>query len=414
MNAVWIVCKAEVKRRLRSRAYQIGVVVGMLGIAAMIRLPGAVAEHVTASQRTIALAGSPLLTARAKDMFAGAYTIVAVLPDTHAPTAQEMTHLGTGRVIALSTDRDGLAVTVYVKNSQTADRDRIAQLLTPLNVELLEGLNPSATSKLLNVRVVTQGIGDTFRSAASSAVARGVGFGLLLILYLVIILNSQLTLNSVIEEKTNRIAESLVSAIDPLALLYGKIGAGTVLAAVQMIAWLIAAVIAVILGGGSGIEASNASFNGSAISLTGAPDAIRPLVVPAFLFLLLVGLLQFSTIYAAIGSLVSRPEELGSIASALILPIVVAFVTAILALDAPNAAFVVGASFVPLIAPFVMFVRIAVDDPPVWQMLTCAAINVVFLALVAIAAGRLYRVGMLLYGRPPTLRQLWTTIRGSA
>ncbi|MBV8491756.1 MAG: ABC transporter permease, partial [Candidatus Eremiobacteraeota bacterium] len=221
---------------------------------------------------------------------------------------------------------------------------------------------------------------------------------------------------SVIEEKTNRVAESLVAAIDPMALLYGKIGAGAVLAAIQMVAWLVAGALA-----GASLSTGGAAVHGPmlhgdvshmATALTSLREAVRPMVFPSFLFLLIVGLLQFSTMYAAIGSLVSRPEELGSITSALILPVFLGFVMAFLAIDAPNAPYVVAASFVPLIAPFVMFVRIAVDTPSAWELAACAALNVAFLAFVAFAAGRLYRVGMLLYGRPPTLRQIVTTIRG--
>lgn len=414
MTSVWIVLLAEVKRRLRSRAYQIGVVVGMLGIAAMLRLPQSLEARVTASQHAIALAGNPLLTSRAKTLLEKSFTVVAVLPGAEEATPQTMTRLGVSRVVALTADHDGLNVTIFAKNSVNAERDRIATLLTPLNVQLFTGFTPEATQKLLDVRVTAVGVGDTFRTAASAAIARTAGFGLLLILYLVIILNSQLTLNSVIEEKTNRIAESLVAAIDPLALLYGKIGAGMVLAIVQMTAWLIAGVLA-----GYGMDFGGAQIGGAAAaggaataSLATIQQAIKPLVIPGFLFLMLIGLLQFSTIYAAIGSLVSRPEELGSVTSALILPIVIAFVTAIVAIDAPNAPVVVAASLIPLIAPFVMFVRIAISDPPLWQLLACAAINLAFLAFVAVAAGRLYRVGLLLYGRAPNLAQVWTTIRG--
>ena len=57
-----------------------------------------------------------------------------------------------------------------------------------------------------------------------------------------------------------------------------------------------------------------------------------------------------------------------------------------------------------------MFVRIVMDDPPLWQFVVCAAINLGFLWFLAVAAGRLYRVGMLLYGRPPSFAQIWKTV----
>jgi ABC-2 type transport system permease protein len=411
MKNVWIVLVAEVKRRLTSRAFQIGVVVGMLGVAAMIKLPSMVAANVGADQTRIVLAGAPRLTERARTLLAADDTVVAVRTSTTAPSAAELDRLRAGRLIVLESDGGSLRATVYAKNSQSVSAERLAQRLAPLQLELAQGLDPARAARLLSVPITVQGVNDAFASPASAAVAHLIGFALLVVLYLVIILNSQLTLNSVIEEKTNRIAELLVAAIDPLALLYGKIAAGTVLAVIQMLAWGIAAFVA-----GGGTAAFSPQHAGPAhgevvISTLTLGGAIKPFALPGFVFLLFVGLLQFSTIYAAIGSLISRPEDLGSMSSALIVPIVAAFVTAILAFDGPNSPFVVVASFVPLIAPFVMFVRVVMDDPPLWQLLVCAAINLAFLAFVAVAAGRLYRVGMLLYGRPPSLAQIWKTVR---
>ncbi|HTU81040.1 MAG TPA: ABC transporter permease [Candidatus Acidoferrales bacterium] len=407
MNDVWIVCVAEVRRRLRSRAYQIGVVVGMLGIAVMIRLPAMLQARVAEDQTRIAIAGPPELTAPVASALRGTYTIVAVLGPRGRPTVQTLHRLHVTRLLALAPARRSFAATLYVSSTQNPNVASLQRDLGPLNLALTSNFPLETTRRLLAVPIAVVGVGDTFATPASATVAHALAFGLLFVLYLVVILNSQLTLNSVIEEKTNRIAELLVAAIDPLALLYGKIGAGTVLATVQLVAWLLAAMLS-----GVGLAEGSAMIHGGAALGGVLHDAIKPLVIPGFLFLLFLGLLQFSTMYAAIGSLVSRPEELGSIASALILPIFVAFVTAFVALDAPDTPFVVVASFVPLIAPFVMFVRIAVGATPLWQFLLSGTINLAFLAFVAIAAGRLYRVGMLLYGRPPSLRQIWSTIRG--
>jgi ABC-2 type transport system permease protein len=408
---VWIVLVAEVKRRLTSRAFQIGVVIGMLGVAGMSRIPSFVASHVGGDQTAVVLAGAPALTARAAGLLGGAYKIAAIQTSTEPPTAADLTRLHAGQFIVLTTSARGVSVAVYAKSSQNVPTERIAGFLAPLNLEVVQRLAPAQSAKLLTVPVTVHAIGDVFATPQSAAFAHVIAFSLLFVLYLIIILNSQLTLNSVIEEKTNRIAELLVAAIDPLALLYGKIGAGIVLAAIQMLAWLFAGFAATALGSGSGGGVASPGVAGAASSLLAMHDAFKPLIVPAFLFLLLVGLLQFSTLYAAIGSLVSRPEDLGSLSSALILPIVGAFVMAMLALDAPDAPLVVAASFVPLIAPFVMFVRVVMSNPPAWQLALCAVINVATLWAFAVGAGRLYRVGMLLYGRPPSLAQVWKTVR---
>ncbi len=128
----------------------------------------------------------------------------------------------------------------------------------------------------------------------------------------------------------------------------------------------------------------------------------------AFFF---VGLLQLSSIFAAAGSLINRPEDLGSIGFPLILPIMAALMMGIFALSAPGATWVVVSSFVPFVAPFVMVARVMVDSPPGWQIAVSLLVNVVTLAVVAILAGRVYRVGMLMYGRAPTFGQMLKAMR---
>ena len=398
MRDFWIVYLAETKRRLRSRAFQIGLVIGMLGVAGMIELPGFLDKQIAAGQRTILLAGEPALIARARPLLQSSYTIAGTRVSTAAPTAAELAAARAGALVAVERSASGLRATVYSTNPGSAAATHVGAALVPLSVQLATRLDAAQAARAVNVPVEVRGVGKAFASPQAALLARTIGFSLLVVLYLIVILNSQLTLTSVIEEKTNRIAELLVAAIDPLPLLYAKIFSGTTLAVVQMLAWV---VVGALVG---------AHPSGQSLGAIGA-SGIKPAILPAFLFFLFVGLLQFSTIYAAIGSLVSRPEDLGSISSVLIFPIVAAFFTAIIALDTPGAPFVVGASFVPLIAPFVMFVRIVMGDPPLWQIALCAAINVVALGAIAIAAGRLYRVGMLLYGRPPSLAQIWQTVR---
>ena len=147
------------------------------------------------------------------------------------------------------------------------------------------------------------------------------------------------------------------------------------------------------------------------MSLANALDVLTPGLIAAFLIWFIIGFLQLSTLFAGAASLINRTEDLGSIAFPLVMPIVAAFLIAITGLAAPDSPLVVVCSYIPLLAPFVMFVRIAVSNVPLWQVAVSLAINLVALYLIAILAGKIYRVGMLLYGRAPSLRQVWSVIR---
>ena len=138
---------------------------------------------------------------------------------------------------------------------------------------------------------------------------------------------------------------------------------------------------------------------------------VNPTEIVSFLILFLLGFGQLSMLMAGLGSLVNRTEDLGSVSIPVVMPVVFAFILAIVAIQVPDLPWIVGVSFLPLVSPFVMFARIAVTDVPIWQIALCVAINLVALWAIAIAAGKLYRVGMLLYGRAPNFKQVWQVIR---
>lgn len=409
LRDLFIVYRAEIVRRIQSRPFLIGLIIGGLGIAGLAKLPAFMNAHVTVDQSRVVLGGAPRLTVNAAALLASHYEIAGTQASVDPPSLAALQRLGAGRFIALGKAAGGLHVTVYSTDAASVDTLVIARLLMPLQLELGAHVDPATAKRLADFKV-TVVAADAKESLAQVQLARAIALTLIFFLYLLVVLNSQLTMAGVIEEKTNRIAELLVASVDPLALLYGKILAGATLGFVQMIVWVLCAILA---GASNPHVAGTGAAAAAPFNLGGpAASALTGQVFGAFVFFLLVGLLQFSMLFAGIGSLISRPEDLGSINAAMILPIVAALVLAMTALDAPNAPVVVATSFVPLLAPFTMFARIATDQPPAWQVGLSASINVIAVGAIALLAGRLYRVGMLLYGRPPSLRQVWTTIRG--
>jgi len=124
-----------------------------------------------------------------------------------------------------------------------------------------------------------------------------------------------------------------------------------------------------------------------------------------------LGFLQLSLLFAGMGSLINRTEDLGSISAPLIIPVVAALLVSMAALGNPDATWVVALSFVPIFSPFVLFARIAMTDVPTLQLVLAFAVNVAAVIAISAIAGKLYRIGMLLYGRAPNLKQVWQVIR---
>jgi ABC-2 type transport system permease protein len=405
MSEFITVYSAEVMRRLRSRAFLIGLVIGALGIVLMIRLPS-IMESFASQSYGVILSGDPKLIAQARPLLAKDFNIAATVPGLTKPAAADLkAHHNASAVIVLTHAAHGLHVLVYAKDPGSLTTSDLRRDLLPLHVGFATNLSSQQVASLLKMPIDVAPLGSKFGSAAQADEARVVANILIFLLYLLIVLNSQLIMTSVAEEKTSRIAELLVASVNPKSLLAGKIAASATLAIVQLVVW-------VVIGFAFGSGATSAVQTGAhtstqTLSLSGISGAD----IAGFAIFFLLGYLQMATMFAAIGSLINRTEDIGSIGGPFFVPIIAALLIAVTALQVPDAPAIVAASFIPLIAPFVMFARIVVSNPPLWQIAASFAINLAAIWIIAVVGGKIYRIGMLLYGRPPKLAQLWHAIR---
>ncbi len=403
-----VVFSAEFVRRIRSRPFLLATVLGALGILAIATLPRLLGGLGGDTGRVV-LAGDPALTTTARSLLASDFDIVATLPALPAkPTTAFLDAHGKASSAALLTrDAGGLRVTAYARDPSEF-RSSFARDLTPLQVALATGVPVGSVRRHLTVPVEVRGVGGMFADESSAVAAKGIAYLFVFLLYLAILLNAQSIMASVAEEKTSRIAELLVATVDPALLLTAKILAAAATGFIQLGVW-----IAVGIFSGNAMTTMFAHGNaGSAAAMS----AIGPLAVPpgeilGFIAFFLIGFVQYSVLYAAAASLINRTEDLGSVAMPLVFPVLIGFFLAQLALTNPTAPNVVVFSQLPLLAPFVMFTRMAVSTVPLWQVLLAIVINVAAAALFAWLSGRVYRVGLLLYGRPPSFRQIVATLR---
>ena len=396
---------AEIMRRIKSRPFILGVIVGVFAIILILKLPSLLRGTIEGSQGTV-LVGAPSLTTPAKKLLADDYRILGVISAGPVDDAL-LKRNHASQAVALRSDAAGLHITVYAHDPDAVRQGELRSDLLPLQLELTTGRNATTVSKMTTIPITVQAVASKFASANLASAAKGVAYALLFLLYLLTVMNSQLVMSSVAEEKTSRIAELLIASVNPSALLAGKVLASATLGFLQLAIWI--ATVVFLSGGSSSPQGQNASGE-QLMSLANALDVITPGLIAAFLIWFIIGFLQLSTLFAGAASLINRTEDLGSIAFPLVMPIVAAFLIAITGLAAPDSPLVVACSYIPLLAPFVMFVRMAVSNVPLWQVAISLAINLVALYLIAILAGKIYRVGMLLYGRPPSLRQVWSVI----
>lgn len=406
MNDTLTVFTAEFMRRIKSRPFLIGLLIGIVGLLVMARLPAWMDKLTNNQTHRIVLAGDPALTKRANELLKNDYTIARQIT-VGTPDAKLLEREEAAAEVVLQRARGGLDVNVYARDPAEVSETRLRRDLMPMSISQLTGLPDNRIDQALAFPVRVRAVGSKFESEDAASQAHTLVFTLIFVLYLVVLINSQLIMSSVAEEKTSRIAELLVATVDPVALLAGKILASAALALIQLIVWIGVGVFFSGAQGGTSTSGPTALISVSAL-FTG--NVITPATVAIFFGLFLIALLQLSTIFAGVASMVNRTEDLGSLSGPLIIPVVFALFAAMTAVDVPSAPWAIACSFIPIVSPFVLFARIAVSNVPAWEIALAFAVNLAALAAIAYGAAKLYRVGMLLYGRSPSPRQIWRTL----
>lgn len=407
MNEFVTVYSAEIMRRLQSRIFWVGLMIGAIGLAAMIEFPSVMQSYANQT-RQVVLAGPPAIVRAAKPLLAKDFTVVATTgPLVHPGLSLLGAHGNAAAVIELQKTPDGLSARVFAKDPGDVSASDLRRDLLPLGLELNAHLSLERIRRITRMPVSIHSLIAKFRTAAQSDTARITGVLLLSFLYVLLMINSQLVMSSVAEEKTSRIAELLVSSVSPNNLLAGKIASSTTLALLQMAVWV---TIGFALGFHAGTGAA-ASFGNSDQARSFSLSGVAPSSIADFVIFFLLAYLQMVTIFAAAASLINRTEDLGSFSGPLFMPVIAAFFIAMTVMNVPDTPIAVITSFLPVISPFVMFARVVTSDVPAWQLALSIAINLASIGVITVLGGKIYRVGMLLYGRPPRLSQVWNVLR---
>jgi ABC-2 type transport system permease protein len=229
-----------------------------------------------------------------------------------------------------------------------------------------------------------------------------------LMMYMTLLLYGIQVMTAVIEEKSNRIVEVLVSSLTPFQLLLGKvIGVGAV-GLVQLGIWGGAGFyVTTVLGGRS--RPGELVANGAAQSFS-LPQVSMDLVIVILLFFIL-GFFLYAALYAAIGAMCNSQQEAQQANTPVTMVIALGMISMFALINEPSGTLARVLSFVPLFAPIVVPVRFAIAPLPAVEVALSVLSMVVGILVVIWLAARIYRVGILSYGKKPSLGELWRWIR---
>lgn len=223
-------------------------------------------------------------------------------------------------------------------------------------------------------------------------------FILVMILYMTVALHGLAVMRSIVEEKASRVMEVMLSIVTPKELMAGKIiGVGAV-GLTQIAVWgMIAAIFS-----GPVLAAASRSIGKVHFS---------PVLLIAFPVAFILGFLLYSALSAALGAMVNSDEEAQQLQMFVMLPLIAALMLMFYVVRAPSSGIAVALSLIPFFSPLLMYTRIVAEQPPLWQLLLCVGLMLATIYAVLSLCARVYRVGILMYGKRPTLPEIMKWIK---
>ena len=330
-------------------------------------------------------------------------------------------------------------VKLYVNSSSsmTVENNITGQIEDIIETEKLKSYHIENLSQILQ-EVKTEVGMQTFRNdesqeeeahAKSSVIATAVGFVLGMILYMFLLIYGSMVMQSVIEEKNSRVLEVMVSSVRPFDLMLGKILGVASVAVVQVLIWgvLICGIGALVMPHLmpadvlSSAQAMQQGIPDAAASVDMNPEMLQAVaamtdfgyVVQIFVYLLLFvfgGYLLYSAMFAAVGSAVDSIQDAQQLQTPITIPIILALLVMMTIMNDPNSQVAFWFSMIPFTSPVVMMARIPYGIP-VWEIiLSLVILYASFTAMVWLAA-KIYRVGIFMYGKKPSFKELYKWIR---
>ena len=243
---------------------------------------------------------------------------------------------------------------------------------------------------------------DGTESEASTTAAMVLGMVLAFITYMFVLTYGAMIMNSVIEEKTNRIVEVIVSSCKPFQLMMGKIIGVALVGLTQFLIWAILISVAV---GGLGISLANDPMSDLAVVFNAIQSVNLVSIFTCFVVYFLGGYLLYASLFAGFGSAVDQASDASQFTSPIIIVMVVALYAGIGCMENPNGSMAMWCSMIPFTSPIVMMVRLPYDVP-FWQIVVSVALLYGTAFGLVWVSSRIYRIGILRYGKKFTFKEI--------
>ena len=435
MSKILIIIQREFLTRIQKKSFIILTILMPFIIAAVVVTPLLLASIKDDTQHTVMLVDktfkyAPLFEDNESYHFV---TAPEVLPEFREEDANVKA------VILISEDlvENPNALKMYSSEEVPADLQRLTEDILSEKVRAdklasyhVEGLEEIIASAEVNISAQTvKWTDDGGETSSNSGIALGVGFLFTFMIYMFVMSYGGMVMQGVMEEKTNRIMEIIVSSVKPFQLMMGKIIGIALVGFVQIAIWgvMLTAILTAVaflvgtpevatpptmMGGDAAMQTvvAEAQAGNPVTEILGALPIVELLIM--FVLYFIGGYLLYASFFAAVGASINAQEDSSQFMMPVILIMIFGLYAALYGAENPDGPLAFYASIFPLTSPIVMMVRIPFGVP-LWQELLSLALLYASAIFIVWMSGRIYRVGILMYGKKPTVKEILKWIRYS-
>ena len=414
MRKIWLIIKREYLVRVRKKAFIVMTIVGPLLMAALMIVPTYLANE-TQELRTIAIEEDGFeFTNQIEDTdflhFSKIPTEEATLlkNDFSESNYYALLYIMGDNFTLYSNQQISLTVSKTIENQleQIIEHQKLKAAGIDLTI-----LSEAQSTVHISTKIITEGGGTTNSKAEASM---GIGFVCGILIYMFIFMYGTMVMRGVIEEKTSRIVEVIISSVKPFQLMMGKILGVALVGLTQFALWILLTIAIasfaelMFMDEGSMTTELNSTQQSILLSelsnLTGGINLMQIFV--SFIFYFLAGYLMYSSLFAAVGSAVDAEADTQQFVLPITIPLILAFILIQPIMENPDGPLAFWMSIIPFTSPVIMMVRLPFGVAN-WELALSMCVLILSFVLTTYLAGKIYRTGILMYGKKTSYKELW-------
>ncbi|HPH33788.1 MAG TPA: ABC transporter permease [Chitinophagaceae bacterium] len=414
MNKIYIIIRREYLTRVRKKTFIISTLLFPLLYLALIFGMGFIAEKSKQSLHVALIDSSGYFTAPllSKENLADNNSMITLVKGNADSVIADHKKAGyDGYIVVPAIDwKQGAALQfkankAYGRSSTAAVEAKLNSIWTAIKKDSLQ--IDSLKQDILEQRlmVTPKNIQD---ENANAQYAEAIGYVCGFLIYLILLIYGSQVMMGVMEEKTNRIAEVIVSSVKPFQMMLGKILGIGLVALTQFLLWIAFVLIIYNVGKASGNAGMASEMVGKMQGLFTSVNV--PLILFCFGFYFLAGFFFYASLYGAIGSAVNEDmREAQSLSFPVTMLVIISIAMMSAAIADPTGPIAVWGSIIPFSSPIVMMARIPFGVPgtvPWWQLILSMSVLILSFTFTVWFAGKIYRTGILMYGKKPTWKEM--------